>query len=148
MNGPIFAQRCLRAGHINLLFLPLQKISGHEISILQDPTSVVHFNSLAMATVDLSYVQFWEPPLNPLSSKRRAASLHKCKNGKSGSTTSSRNQPVSLDDKANEILERDNQPNSAAAPAQYQGYDFAIQQEGGAVGAQGTKRKDSRDEPS
>jgi hypothetical protein len=56
MDGPIFVQRYLGAGHINLLFLLLQKVSGHEISILQNPTSSIHFNSLAMATVDLSYV--------------------------------------------------------------------------------------------
>jgi hypothetical protein len=99
-----------------------------------------------MATVDLSYVQFWQPPLNPLSSKQRTASPHIRKNGKSGSTTSSRNRPASLDDKADEILRRDDQAKSAAAPAQYQGRDFAIQQEGDAVGAQSTQRKDSGDE--
>jgi hypothetical protein len=99
-----------------------------------------------MATVDLSHVQFWQPLLNPFLSKR--PSSHIRKNGRSGSTTSSRSQPASLDNKADEILRRDDQPKSAAAPAQYQGRDFAIQQEGDAVGAQGTKREDSRDEPS
>jgi hypothetical protein len=116
-------------------------------AILQDQLLSTS-NSLAMATVDLSHVQFWQPPLNPLPSKRHTALPHIRKSGKSGPTTSSRNQPASLDDKADEILRRDNQPKFAAAPAQYQGRDFAIQQEGDEVGAQGTKREDSRDEPS
>jgi hypothetical protein len=104
-------------------------------------------NSFAMSTVDLSHVQFWRPPLKPLPSKRHTALPHIRKNGKSGSTTSSRNQPASLNNKADEILRRHNQPKSAAAQAQYRGRDLAIQQEGDAVEAQGTKREDSRDDP-
>ena len=100
-----------------------------------------------MTTVDLSNVQFWQPPLNPISSKQRTASPHIRKNGRSGPTTSSRDQPASLDNKADEILRRNDQPKSAAAPAQYQGRDFASQQKDDAVKAQSTKRKDFRDKP-
>jgi hypothetical protein len=96
-----------------------------------------------MATVDLSHVQFWQPLLNPLPSKR--ASLHTRKNGGSGSTTSSRDQPASLHNKAGEILRRNKQPKSAVAPAQHQGRDFACQQESDIVGAQGM-REDDRNE--
>jgi len=99
-----------------------------------------------MATVDLSHVQFWRPPLNPTSSKQRTASPHTRKNGRSGPTTSSRDQPASLH-KADEILGRDKQPESAVAPAQHQGRGSAFQQEGNVVGAQGAMREDSRDEP-
>lgn len=88
-----------------------------------------------MATVDLSHVQFWQPSLNPTSSKR--SSPHIRKNGRSGPTTSSRDQPASLDSKADEILRRDNRFKSAVALAQDQGRDSAIQQEDDAVGAQG-----------
>jgi hypothetical protein len=103
-------------------------------------------HSFAMATVDLSHVQFWHPPLNPLPPKH-TASLRIRKNGRSGWTTSSRNQPASLDNKADEILRRDNQPKSAVAAAQHQGRDFAFQQEDDAVGSQGTMKEDPRDEP-
>jgi hypothetical protein len=99
-----------------------------------------------MATVDLSHVQFWQPPLKLTSSKRRA-SPHTGKNRRSGPTTSSRNQPASLHNKADEMLGRDKQPESAVAPAQHQGRDSAFQQEGDAVGAQGTMKEDSGDEP-
>jgi len=80
--------------------------------------------------------------LNLTSSKRRA-SPHTRKNGRSGPTTSSRDQPASLHNKADEILGRDKQPESAVAPAQDQGRDSVIQQEGDAVGAQGAMREDS-----
>jgi hypothetical protein len=98
-----------------------------------------------MATVDLSHVQFWRPPLNPTPSKRRS-SLHTRENGRSGSTTSSRDQPALLHNRADEILGRDKQPKSAVASTQHQGRDAAFQQEGDAVGAQGAMREDSRDE--
>jgi hypothetical protein len=62
-------------------------------------------------------------------------------------TASSRDQPASLHNKTDEILGRDKQPESAAAPAQHQGRDSAFQQEGDAVGAQGAVREDSLDEP-
>jgi hypothetical protein len=75
-----------------------------------------------MATVDLSHVQFWRPPLNPTPSKR-----HTRKNGRSGSTTSSRDQPASLHNRADEILGRDKQPKSAVAPTQHQRRDSAFQ---------------------
>jgi hypothetical protein len=103
-------------------------------------------NSFAMATVDLSHVQFWRPLLNPTPSKRRA-SPHTRKNGRSGSTTSSRGQPASLHNRADEILGRDKQPKSAVAPTQRQGRDSVFQQEGDTVGAQGAMRENSRDEP-
>ena len=103
-------------------------------------------NSFAMATVDLSHVQFWRPLLNPTPSKRRA-SPHTRKNGRSGSTTSSRGQPASLHNRADEILGRDKQPKSAVAPTQHQGRDSVFQQEGDTVGAQGAMRENSRDEP-
>jgi hypothetical protein len=93
-----------------------------------------------MATVDLSRVQFWQPPLN-------TSSLHIRKNGRSGSITSSRNQPALPHNKVDGVLGRDNRFKSAVAPAQYQGRDSAIQQEDDAVGAQGTMKEDSRDEP-
>jgi hypothetical protein len=54
--GPSSISVYLGAGHINRLYLLLQKIAGHEISILQDHLSTS--NSLAIATIDLSHVQF------------------------------------------------------------------------------------------
>jgi hypothetical protein len=102
-------------------------------------------NSFVIATIDLSHVQFWRPPLNPTSSKCRA-SPHTCKNGRSSPTTSSRVQLASLHNRANEILGRDKQPKSAVAPTQYQGRDSAFQQEGDVVGAQGAMRENPRDE--
>jgi len=143
--GPSSFSVYLGAGHINRLYLLLQKIAGHEISILQDQLLLSTSNSFAMATVDLSHVQFWQPPLNPTSSKRIALP-HIRKNGRSGSTTSSRNQPASLDE-ADEVLKRDNQAKSADAAAQYQGRGLAPQQEDDVVGPQGTMKEDSRDGP-
>jgi hypothetical protein len=153
-TGPSSLQRYLWAGHLNLPYLPLlqkknQKVAGHEISsFARTPNFFLSTsNSFAMATVDLSHVQLiWQPPLKPTSSKRRA-SPHTRKNGRSGPTTSSRDQPALLHNKADEILGRDKQPKSAVALAQHQGRDSAFQQEGDAVGAQGATREDSRDEP-
>jgi hypothetical protein len=98
-----------------------------------------------MATVNSSYVQFWKPTLNTISSKR--ALLHTCENSRSGPTTSLRGQSASLHNKADEILGRDKQPKSAIAPAQHQGRDSTFQQEGDVVGAQGAMREDSRNGP-
>jgi hypothetical protein len=114
-------------------------------AVLQDQLLFTSI-SLTMATVDLSHVQLiWQPPLKPTSSKR--VLLYICKNGRSGPITSLRDQPALLYNKADEILGRDKQPESAVAPAQYQGRDSAFQQEGNAVGAQGAVREDSRNEP-
>jgi hypothetical protein len=116
-------------------------------AVLPGPPSFLSTsNSFAMATVDLSNVHFWRPPLNPTPSKRRA-SPHTRKNGRSGPTPSSRDQPASLYNRADEMLGRDKQPESAAAPAWHQERDSAFQQEGDAVGAQGAMREDSLDEP-
>jgi hypothetical protein len=82
-----------------------------------------------MATVDLSHVQFWQPPLNLSSSKQRPAS-HIRKNSRSGLATNSRNQPVLLHNKSDKILRR----------------DCAFQHEDDKAGAQGTMRENPRNE--
>jgi hypothetical protein len=88
-----------------------------------------------MATVDLSRMQFWQPPLNPLSSKRHTASPHIRRNGTSSLVTSSDNLPASLHNKANEALMRNDQVKSAVAATLHQGCNIAFQHEDDAVEA-------------
>jgi hypothetical protein len=99
-----------------------------------------------MATVDLSHVQFWQPPLNPLSSKQRPASPHIRKNSRSGLATNSRNEPGLLYNNADEILRRKAQFKSAVTATLHQERDFAFHEDV-AVGAQGMMRENSRNEP-
>lgn len=65
----------------------LKKSQVMKSAILQDQLLSTS-NSFAMATVNLSHVQFWQAPLNLLSSKR--ASPHTRENGRSGLATSQR----------------------------------------------------------
>lgn len=78
-----------------------------------------------MATVDLSHVQFWHPPLNESIRKP----------GRSGLATSPRKQPVSLQNKADGILKHNAQFKSIVAVARQD-----------AVGAQGTIKEKSGNE--
>jgi hypothetical protein len=95
------------------------KTQVKKISILHKRLLLSLSISFAMATIDLAYVQFWQLPLNPFPPKQRITSPHVCKNGKSGSTTSSRNQPTSLENKADEVLRRDNPLKLAVAATQH-----------------------------
>ncbi|TVY13031.1 hypothetical protein LARI1_G009055 [Lachnellula arida] len=95
-----------------------------------------------MASIDLSRVQFWQPPLNLSSSKQRPASLHIRKNTRPSLTDSSRNQLASL---PNEALRHDNRAKSAVAATRPQERDLT-QHEVNAVGAQGRDNANRNDE--
>lgn len=88
-----------------------------------------------MASVNMSQVQFWQPPSNPISSKQRIASLHTSKNGTSGSTTRPHNRSILLDHSGGgrDIY----QAKSVVTKAQLQRDDSAFQQDDDAVEAQG-----------
>jgi len=80
-------------------------------------------NLSAIATVDMSHVQFWQPPSDPTHSKQHPTLPHMGKNGISGSTA-----------KQGKTLESDHHhAKSVAASAQPQGRDSAFQQEDKAV---------------
>ncbi|TVY93988.1 hypothetical protein LAWI1_G003141 [Lachnellula willkommii] len=73
-----------------------------------------------MATIDLSRVQFWQPPLDPSSSKQCPA----------------------LHNKSGEILRRNDHFKSIVAATQHQGRDYAFQQEARAQGHKDDKTDD------
>ena len=118
-DGVNVCRTVLAAFYIIPLKFPAFNDSARKISIF-DTFPFSTFHSFTIATVDLSRVQFWQPPLNPLSSKQLPASLQIRKTGRSGSTKSSRNQPASLHNKADEAVTRDNQAKSAIAAAKHQ----------------------------
>jgi len=87
-----------------------------------------------MATVDMSHVQLWQPPLIPVSSKQRFAPLHIRKNSESDLTARLCNQSVSVDHKEGEGLGYNNhQTKSAVTAARLEQRGFAVQQENDAV---------------
>lgn len=88
-----------------------------------------------MANIDLNSVQFWQPPSKPSVHKQQKASY---KHGRSASTTSSRNRPAPLHNKAEPAFERPSQPKCAVTATRHQGNNFDAQPEGERAGAQGT----------
>jgi hypothetical protein len=64
-----------------------------KLVVLQDQLLLSLIKFFHMAIVDLSHVQFWQPPLNSTSSKHTASQYIR-KNGRSGLAASSRTQPA------------------------------------------------------
>jgi len=94
------------------------------------------FLSFAMAIVDLNYVQFWQPSLNPRPSKQRDSVSHARKNAESSLTIISCKQQALLD--YEEIGEGDKQRNLAVAIAQHQQQRFTTAKEDNLNRNQGT----------
>jgi hypothetical protein len=92
-DGVNVCRTVLAAFYIIPLKFPAFNDSARKIGIF-DTFPFSTFHSFTIATVDLRRVQFWQLPLNPLSSKQLPASLQIRKTGRSGSTKSS--QPASV----------------------------------------------------
>jgi len=98
-------------------------------------------NSFSMATIDLNHVQFWAPPPKPLLRKQGTASSLLHSMSKSLRTTNSRNQPIPLHNKADQVFKRNDRSTPAIAAAQRQGDDSS------AAEAQGKIKENARNEP-
>ena len=96
-----------------------------------------------MATVDLSHVQFWQPPLNRASFKQHTAAPQIRKNGGCGLTASSRTPPVSPPYRADKLRLCSAHFEPAITAARSQRRDSTFQHEDNAAGAQGTMKENS-----